>query len=239
MLRLLLIAGLFFPAAARAAEFTPAQRAEIVQIVRDALTRDPSILRDAITSFQADETERSANASKVAIAKSRDKLINGADPEAGNAKGDVTIVEFFDTRCPYCKKLEPVMDSFLAKDRKVRLIYKDMPILGAASVTGSKVLLAAQKQGAYVKMREAVMKLPQDAGMDKFETAAKSLGLDWARLVHDMDDPSVQARIDANLALAHELQIQGTPALVIGDGLVPGALDTDELKRVVDEARHG
>ena len=131
------------------------------------------------------------------------------------------------------------LDAFLAKDRKVRLIYKDLPILGPASITGSKVLLAAQMQGSYVKMRDAVMKLPQDAGMPQYENTAKSIGLDWDRLVKDMDDPAVKARIEANLALAHQLRIQGTPALVIGNELIPGAVDQSELKRLVTEARRG
>ena len=90
---------------------------------------------------------------------------------AGDPRGDVTIVEFFDTRCPYCRRLEPVMDSFLAKDRKVRPVYKDLPILGPASVLGSKALLAAQKQDAYGKMREAVMKLPPDTTLPQIESS--------------------------------------------------------------------
>ncbi len=239
MLRLLLIAGLLLPMAARAAEFSAAQRAEIVQILRDALSKDASILRDAITALQEDESARSSATAKTALANARDKLVSGLDPETGNPKGDVTIVEFFDVRCPYCKRLEPDMDAFLAKDRKVRLIYKDLPILGPASITGSKVLLAAQMQGSYVKMRDAVMKLPQDAGMPQYENTAKSIGLDWDRLVKDMDDPAVKARIEANLALAHQLRIQGTPALVIGNELIPGAVDQSELKRLVTEARRG
>jgi protein-disulfide isomerase len=237
MLRLLFAAGLLFSCVVQAAEFSPAQRAEIVQIVRDALKQDPSILREAVIALQSDETERSAGATKAALSRARDKLIAGADPETGNPKGDVVIVEFFDIRCPYCKRLEPAMDAFLAQDRKVRLIYKDLPILGPASVTGSKVLLAAQNQGAYVKMRDAVMKMPQDAGLPQFRDAAKSLGLNWEKLLKDMDDPSISARIGANLALAHELQIQGTPAMVIGNELFPGALDQNELKKAVAEAR--
>ena len=161
------------------------------------------------------------------------QLVTPADPVAGDPHGDVTIVEFFDTRCPYCRKMEPVMESFLAKDHKVRLVYKDLPILGPASVLGTKALLAAQKQDAYVKMREAVMKLPPDTTMAQIESSARALGLDWPRMAHDMEDPSVQARIDANLKLAHDLGIQGTPALVIGNDLVPGAVELPELQKAV------
>ena len=225
--------------AAQAAEFTPAQRAEIVAIVREAMKQDPSILRDAVTALQADEGERSQAASRAAIAREQGQLVTAADPVAGDPHGDVTIVEFFDTRCPYCRKLEPVMDSFLAADRKVRLVYKDMPILGPASVLGTKALLAAQRQDAYARMREAVMKLPPDTTLPQIEAAARGLGLDWTRMAHDMEDPAVQARIDANLKLAHGLGIQGTPALVIGDDLIPGAVDLPELQKIVAEARRG
>ncbi len=223
--------------AAAAAEFTPAQRAEIVAVVRDALKKDPSILRDAVVALQTDETERSQAASRAAIAQNQ--LVTPADPSVGDANGDITIVEFFDTRCPYCRKLDPVMDSFLAKDRKVRLVYKDLPILGPGSVMGTKALLAAQKQNAYARMRDAVMKLPRDTTLPQIEATARGLGLDWPQMEKDMADPAIQARIDANLKLAQELGIQGTPALVVGNELIPGAIDLPELQKAVADARKG
>ena len=165
----LVLSGSLATRVADAAEFTSSQRAEIVAIVRDALKQDPSILRDAVVALQADEGERTQAAARAAIAHHQAQLITPADPVAGDPHGDVTIVEFFDTRCPYCRRLEPVMDSFLAKDRKVRLVYKDLPILGPASVLGTKALFAAQKQDAYGKMREAVMKLPPDTTLPQIE----------------------------------------------------------------------
>jgi len=104
-------------------------------------------------------------------------------------------------------------------------------------VLGSKALLAAQRQNAYVKMREAVMKLPPDTTLAQIETTARSLGLDWTRMVRDMEDPSVQARIDTNLKLARSLGIQGTPALVIGDALIPGAVEMADLRKAVADVR--
>jgi protein-disulfide isomerase len=235
----LILPLLLWASAAAAAEFTPAQRTEIVAIVREALKQDPSILRDAVVALQADEGERSQQATRAAISQSQNLLVTPADPVVGDPHGDVTIVEFFDTRCPYCRRMEPVMENYLAQDHKVRLVYKDLPILGPASVLGTKALLAAQNQGAYVKMREAVMKLPPDTTIEQIEASARGLGLDWPRMARDMADPSVQARIDANLKLAHDLGIQGTPALVIGNNLVPGAVDFPELQKAVAEARHG
>jgi len=240
--RLLLLPALLaplLPAAGHAAEFTPAQRAEIVTIMRDALKQDPSILRDAVNALQADEAKRQVADQRAMIASHRDALVTPADPVAGNPHGDVTIVEFFDTRCPYCRRLEPVMEQFLAEDHGVKLVFKDLPILGDASVLGSKALLAAQKQGAYEKLREAIMQLPANTTLPMIEEAAKKLGLDWQRLERDMNDPSIQQRIDANTKLARTLDIQGTPALIIGQALVPGAVDVAELRKMVGTARKG
>lgn len=236
---LLVCLGLLGWTQARAEGFTAAQRAEIVTIVRNALKQDPSILRDAVVALQAYETARSDEESHAAIARLHGTLVQPSDPVEGNPNGDVTIVEFFDTRCPYCRRLEPVMSSFLAQDKKVRVVFKDLPILGPASMMGSKALLAAQKQGAYLQMREAVMKLPPSTTMEQLETTARGLGLDWPRMAHDMDDPAIQARLQANLALAQTLGIQGTPALIIGDTLIPGAVDQAELQKAVAAVRKG
>jgi protein-disulfide isomerase len=225
-------------AAPPASSFSPEQRAEIVRILRDALKDDPSILRDAANALQADDENRQTEATRAAIASQRAALdANPSDPSAGNPKGDVTIVEFFDTRCPYCRHMDPTMAQFMASDPNVRLVYKDLPILGPASVLGSRALLAAQRQGGYEKLRSAIMSDPPDATMDTIKAEAESVGLDWAQLQKDMNDPSIQQRLDANTQLAKTLGIQGTPALVIGDTLIPGAIDQTELQKAVANAR--
>lgn len=218
---------------AGAAEFTPAQRAEIVQILRDALRQDPSILRDAVSAMQADESDRQ----RATLDAVKDRLVDPQDPVSGNPQGDVTIVEFFDTRCPYCRKLEPTMAELLAHDHGVRLVYKDLPILGPASILGSKALLAAQKQGGYEKLRAAIMTAPPQTTKATIQDAAQHLGLDWHRLEHDMDNPTVQARIDANLTLARTIGIEGTPALVIGGEMIPGAVEMADLTTAIAKAR--
>jgi protein-disulfide isomerase len=220
-----------------AEEFSPAQRDEIVRIVRDALKQDPSILRDAVTAMQADEGDRQLASSRAAIAAAKDTLVDPSDPVAGNPKGDVTIVEFFDTRCPYCRKLEPAMADLLERDHGIRLVYKDLPILGPPSVLGSKALLAASRQNGYEQLRTAIMEDPPQTTKPMVQQAAARLGLDWKRLEHDMDNPWIQARIDANLKLAQSLGISGTPALVVGGELIPGAVDLPELQKVVASAR--
>ncbi len=129
------------------------------------------------------------------------------------------------------------MTRFLQEDRNVRLVYKDLPILGPASVIAAHALLAAQKQGGYEKLRTAVMKMPPDYTKEGILATARTLGLDDVRLAKDMDDPAITARLDANLQLARALGIDGTPALVIGDTLVPGAVELAELEKDIAAVR--
>lgn len=242
MVRFLRIAALLlscaWPGLAMAQGFTPAQRTEIIEILRQALREDPSILRDAIGGLQAAEQAAQADGQRAAIAAQGDALFRDpADPVKGNPNGDVTLVEFFDARCGYCKQLHPTMDALLRRDPNIRVVLKDLPILGPASVVASHALLAAQRQGRYVPFYDALMALRVEPSEAVLRQQAERVGLDWARLRRDMDDPAIQARIDGNLRLAQALSIDGTPALVIGETLVPGAVDLPTLERMVAEAR--
>jgi protein-disulfide isomerase len=228
-----LFAACLFAGTAAAQSFTPTQRAEIVQIMRDALKQDPSILRDAVAALQADEARHQADA----VLAHTDKLITPADPVEGNPHAKVTIVEFFDVRCPYCRKLEPDMASLLSKEHDVRVVYKDLPILGRSSILASRALLAAAKQGGYLKLRTLLMKAPPDITEDTIRAAALQAGLDWPRLKQDMQDPTIQAQLNSNLQLARDAGIDGTPALLIGKQFVSGAIPLAELEQDVATAR--
>ena len=207
-------------------------------MVRGALKADPSILRDAVTALQSDEGQKQAQASQAALAGMEGALQRTpGDPIAGNAEGDVTLVEFYDIRCPYCRRMVPVMAELLKADRRVRVVFKDIPILGPASMVGARAVLAAQRQGGYLKMRDALMTGTPNIDAEVVRAAAQKTGLDWERLQRDMADPAIQARIDANLALARALHIDGTPAYVIGGRLLPGAVELAELQGMVAAAR--
>jgi protein-disulfide isomerase len=235
---LLAASGLVLGGPALAQSFTQAQRDEIVAIIREALRRDPSILRDAFAAIQAAEERERAEAQRAGIAAHRAALFNTAeDPVRGNPRGDVTIVEFFDVRCPYCKRLHEDMTALLGRDRNLRVVMKDIPILGPQSVLASRALLAAQRQGRYVELHDALMRSRGETTEALIRAEAEAVGLDAARLLREMDDPAIQRRLDANLALARALQIEGTPALVIGDTLVPGAVPLAQLERLVAEQR--
>ena len=218
--------------------FTAGQRDEIVRIIREALKRDPSILRDAVQAMQVDEGRRQEQESRAAIDKLQAELVaSPSDQVAGNGNGDVTIVEFYDPRCPYCRRMVPVMAELMRTDPGVRVVYKDLPVLGPASLLESRALMASQKQGGYLKLRELMMRSAPDATIDSVRAMAEKVGLDWAKLARDMDDPAVKTRVDANLKLAEQLGIQGTPAFVIGRKMLPGAVDLGELRQTLAEAR--
>lgn len=226
------------PARAQNQTFTPEQRAEIVSILRDALKSDPSILRDAIEALQIDDARKEDAATRAVIASMRSELVDKpGDPVGGNPKGDVTIVEFYDLRCPFCRGMQPVEAELLRRDHNIRVVFKDIPILGPGSVVAARAVLAAQRQGGFQKLHDALMAGTPDIDMEVVHAAALRAGLDWNRLRHEMDDPAIQARLDANIKMAHALQIQGTPAYVIGDQLLSGAVELADLQAAVAAAR--
>ena len=232
--------ALLLPTLAQAADpaFTPAQRDEIVSIVRQALKTDPSILRDAVNALEADNQAREATEQKTALGSKKAELFAQAgDPEAGNPKGDVTVVEFYDPRCPYCRKMLPGIDALLAKDKNIRLVYKDIPVLGAPSVLESRAIVAAHQQGAYLKMQAALMSNPAQPDDDMIADVAKSIGIDPAKLKADMKSQATTARIKANLELAHALKVTGTPTFVVGETVIPGMVDASQLEDAVQAAR--
>ncbi len=207
-------------------------------ILRHALAADPTILRDAIAALQSDEARQQDAAARAVIAGSEEALLHKpGDPIAGNPNGDVTVVEFYDVRCPYCRSMLPVVAQMLKGDHNVRLVFKDIPILGPGSVVAAKAVLAAQHQGGFQKLHDALMTGTPNIDQEVVHATAQRLGLDWDRLQRDMADPTIQARIDANLKMAHALQIDGTPAYVIGGQLLSGAVQLAELQGAVAAAR--
>jgi len=218
--------------------FTTQQRQEIIAIIREALRTDTSLLREAITALQDEEERQKSMASSGAIGELAQALFrNPADPVAGNPNGDVTLVEFFDVRCPYCRRMVPVVNELIRRDPNVRVVFKDFPILGPASTLGARALLAAQRQGGYMKMYHAMMTGSPALDEAGLRASAGRAGLDWERLQRDMADPEISARINANLSLGRRLDIQGTPAYVVGTQVLPGAVDLATLTSAVAAAR--
>jgi protein-disulfide isomerase len=158
---------------------------------------------------------------------------------AGNPDGAVTVVEFFDYRCPYCKAVARDMIETLEAEGDVRIVFKEFPILGPDSQTAAKAALAADRQGKYLPFHQALMDHKGTLDRDAILDIAEELGLDLELLEVDMESPEVATVIARTLALAEALDIGGTPAFIIGDELVPGAVDMKTLKDLVAKARNG
>jgi protein-disulfide isomerase len=221
-----------------ATEFTPEQRSAIEGIVKDYLTKHPEMLIDALQA--ADEKMKGAEHDKASaqlVAHRRQIFDDPQTPIGGNPSGDVTLVEFFDYRCPYCKQVEPALESLLRQDAQLRMVYKEFPVLGPSSVTAAKAALAAQKQGKFAAFHRAMMALKGQIDDAAVFNVAATVGLDVDRLKRDMKAPQIDQLLKANFALADDLDIQGTPGFVIGDQIVPGAIGLDDLKQLIADTR--
>jgi protein-disulfide isomerase len=212
---------------------------QIEKIVRDYLLREPEIVYQALEELQRRQAEAEAARQQAAIADNRSELLNDpASPVGGNPDGDVTLVEFFDYRCAYCRRVVSSMRALLQEDGDLRVVFKDLPVLGPDSERAARAALASRRQGGYVPFHFALM-AAEDLSPQGIRAAAEAVGLDADRLETDMTAPEVNAAIQANYALANELGIEGTPAFVIGNQLIPGAVDKARLEQLIREARSG
>lgn len=216
-------------------------RTEVEKIVREYLLANPEILNEMLAELKAREEASATEKAKSAIAANRDALLNdGFSYVGGNPNGDVTVVEFFDYRCGYCKKVRDDIVTLIGADGNVRVVFKEFPILGAASMEASRAAIAAKKQGddKYWAFHQAMLgadSLDADAIYD----IAAGQGLDVEKLKADMKLPEVDEIISKNHELAEQIGVDGTPAFIVGDQLYPGALGADELQAIVTEQRGG
>lgn len=218
--------------------FSAEQRAAIVEILREALKRDPSILADAIAALQAAEQDLDRARLREAIRAEADALFRDRDdPFLGAARATTTIVEFSDYRCPFCKRMHPVVTELVGREPGLRVVVKEIPILGPASVLAARAALAAHLQGKYAAFREALMRLRGEPDEAMLLQLAAETGLDPGRLRRDMASEAVTRRLNANLRLAQALGIQGTPAYVVGETVLPGAVSLEALREALAAAR--
>lgn len=171
----------------------------------------------------------------------RNAILNDpAAPVAGNPKGDLTIVAYFDYNCPFCKKSEPDLERLVKADGKIRLVYKDWPILTEASITGAHLALAAKYQGKYDVAHRAMMGIPGPRiPADQMREAVRAAGVDMERLDADLaaHADEITALLRRNLSQAESLGFQGVPAYIIGQYRVTSALSYDSFKKAVADAR--
>jgi protein-disulfide isomerase len=225
------------PAVAQAA-FSDAQKKEMKALVREYILENPEIISEAVQLLQ--EKEEKAKASKVVAAITSNKAALFSPPEGtvlGNPKGDVTLVEFFDYNCGYCKQVYPTMMETLKEDGKIKLVMKEFPILGNPSVIASRAALASRKQNKYTEFHMAMLSHRGSLTEETIMKLAADVKLDVKKLQADMKAPEINEILAKNHQLAEALGIEGTPAIVVGETLVPGALQKDHLKELIADAR--
>jgi protein-disulfide isomerase len=226
------------PLAGAAEKVTPAKKSAFEQIIHDYILQHPEVIVEALQSAEEKMKAQSEESARAAVVERHQELVDDPTaPTAGNPKGDVTIVEFFDYRCPYCKQVEPALEALLKEDRELRIVYKELPILGKDSVYATRVALAARKQAPYDKFHTAMMAAKGQIDEKIILQVAADSGLDIERLKSDMPAPEIDDIIKRNYDLAQALDIHGTPAFVIGGELVAGAIDIETMKRKIAAAR--
>lgn len=211
---------------------------QVESIVRDYLRENPEVVIEAIDAYRAKQELAQEQQREQALAARRAEIFE--DPMAptnGVTDADVTLVEFFDYQCGYCKKIFPDILAVMESDKKLRVVFKELPILGPDSVTAARAAMAAHKQGKYMAYHQAVMDLRGKLSEKRILEAAANAGLDMDRLVKDMKAPEVDEYLRANLRLAQEIGVTGTPAMFIGDQFIPGAIDRENLVQLIEQER--
>lgn len=208
--------------------------------VRDYLVANPEVLVEAMQNLERKQRDAEQTEAQSALATHRDELLNSPEsPVGGNPQGDVTLVEFFDYNCPYCRQVAPVMIKAEEDDPQLRIVYKEFPILGPNSMFAAKAGLAARRQNLYPQFHKAMMLVSGSADEARVVAVAEEIGLNVEQLRADMQNPAIDAEIGRNLALARALRINGTPGFVIGDEILRGATDLQTMQRLVAKARQG
>ena len=225
------VAGTALGAATTASAPDAANKAAIERIVRNYILEHPEIIPEAINGMQSREVTK--------LLASNRKEIETPFPGAiaGNAKGDVSVVVFFDYACPFCKQGHADVQKLAAADPGVRVVYRDFPVLSPASDEAAMAALSAANQGRYERFHNAMFEAPGKVSHERTVQMVRTAGLNEVRTAKDLTAAPLKAEIKKNIDLGRALGLTGTPSYVIGDRILSGAVGYDALKTAVDEAR--
>ena len=228
-------------APASAQTFNDAQKGAVEQILRDYLLKNPEVIQEAIAELEKRRDEAQKAAQATALREESATLYKSPRGNiVGNPAGDVTLVEFFDYNCGYCKRALADLTAMTKADPKLRVVLKDFPVLGPDSVASAKVAVAVKQQISGDRLFDYHQRLLNTRGTVNGERAmavAREMSLDMTRLQKDMDNPEVRATLAENAALGEKLNLTGTPAYVIGDEVISGAVGVDPLRQAVAAVR--
>ena len=219
---------------------TPAGKAAIEQIVRDYLLAHPEVLVESLTAFQERQEAAQAEAQRGALVSRQEELFrNPASPVAGNPQGDVTLVEFIDYRCGYCKKINPELEALLKEDGNIRFILKEFPILTEESQLAARFAVAVQQiagPDAYKKTHDALMESRGPVTLESLKTLAGGVGVDADAVISRMNTEEVSAVLRKNHQLAEQMRIMGTPTFIIEGEMLRG-IPAQGLGPVIEQIR--
>jgi protein-disulfide isomerase len=220
--------GLALPALAD--NFNASQKSEMERIVHAYLLEHPEILRDMANKLDENDKKLEADARGGTLKSKAGEIFHDAmDAVVGNPKGDITLVEFFDYNCSWCKKSIVELKALIEKDKNVRIVMKEFPIFGEGSEYAAKAALASVKQGKYWQLHQALFASESKVTAEVVDQIATEQGLDLALLKKDMEDPAIAANIQKTRVLAEAMKISGTPAFIVDDQVFPGYTPLDGL----------
>ena len=222
------------------APMSAAQQKQVERVVHDYLLRNPEVLVEVSQILQQKQQQAMQQAAKTSILKNANDMLIGNLVVAGNPKGDVTLIEFFDYNCGYCKKALTDLQKLIDSDKNLRIIIRDFPVLGPDSVEAAIVAVAARQQLSGAKYMEFHAKLLESKGRigkDRAFSVAKDLNVDLTKLQRDMDLAETKAILSETMQIGDALRLQGTPAYLIGQEVVFGAVGFQSLKDAIDATR--
>lgn len=227
---------------------TADQKKEVQSIVHDYLVSNPEVLVEASQALQQKQQLSMQEKAKESITSNAKQLFTQTLAVAGNPKGDVTLVEFFDYQCIHCKKMKPVVSEMIKDNKNLRVLYKEFPIFGKNSEMASKAALAASMQGKYMEMHTALLAQDKRLNEKTVMDLAKSAGLDMTKFKTDMNSETVKKALTENRELAEKMNLMGTPAFIVAatpngslkkdsnPAFIPGAASADALQNLINEA---
>ena len=225
-----------------AQSFSGDQRKDIERIVREFLIANPEVLQEAVAELEKRQASVEADRHKSALATHRERLFNSPHQVVlGNPQGDVTLVEFFDYNCGYCKRALGDMVDLLKSDPKLKIVLKEFPVLGPGSIEAAQVAVAVRMQDKsgkkYLDFHQKLLGTRGQIDKSRALASAKEAGFDLARIEKDLKGPEVAAALEESMKLAEALGINGTPTYIIGQAVIPGAVGIANLRKQIEVAR--
>lgn len=218
--------------------FSPDQKAAMEDFIRDFILDNPEVLMESVNRFKEREEKKQDEDALSAVNKYKDFLYNNKDmPQTGNPKADITVVEFFDYNCGYCKRAYEAVQETLDKDKNVRFVFVELPILSESSRDVAEWAMAAQKQGKYFEFHREAITLNGPKTIPAMEAISKKLGLNVEQMRKDAKSAETQALLEKKVEVAQALRITGTPGFIIGDQIVRGYVPFEGMKAIIADAR--